>query len=72
MLDDEKEEPTIKDRALAALEALSNVLPTQADLINNQPLPEWLLKPWAARLADLDDPELEQAVEAAERWLSDH
>lgn len=68
----EPEEPTPADRAIELLETLSQMLPSPESVAQGEPLPDWLLQPWAARLGDIDDPNLPEVISEAEKWLSNH
>jgi len=67
---DDQEEKTPAERALILLETLGSHLPSPESILKGEPLPQWLLQPWASRLGDLDDPNLEEAVTKAEEWLN--
>lgn len=67
---DDQEEKTPTERALVVLETLASHLPSAESVVKGEPLPEWLLQPWASRLGDLDDPNLEKTVAEAEEWLN--
>lgn len=69
-IDEEPIDPTQK--ALELLSILSERLPSPSSAVQGEPLPDWLLEPWARRLTELDDPNLAKTVEEAERWLQSH
>lgn len=69
---DEEESIDPTEKALELLSILSERLPTPSSAALGEPLPDWLLEPWASRLTELDDPNLSEAVEEAERWLQSH
>lgn len=66
---EKQEEKPPAERALILLETFASLLPSAESLVRGESLPEWLLQPWASRLGDLDDPDLEQVVSKAEEWL---
>jgi hypothetical protein len=65
-------EPTLQDRAAAALASLATTMPTQADVLAGAPLPEWMGLNWLPYLTDPDDPRFATSVIKAEAWLATH
>jgi hypothetical protein len=67
----EEHEPTLEERAAAALAALASLMPTQEEAISGTPLPEWMGAKWLAPLTDPADPQFANSVAEAEAWLGD-
>ena len=65
-------EPTLEQRAAAALSRLAETMPTTDDALNGTPLPDWMGQPWLAHLTDPTDPQFPDAVTKAEAWLATH
>lgn len=65
-------EPSLQERAAAALATLATTMPSQAEVIAGDPLPEWMLAPWVASLTDPADPKFPASVAQAEAWLEGH
>lgn len=66
-MEEEPVEPTLEERAQAVLDQL--IIPTPEGIINGEPLPEWLVQPWAASIVDPHDPEFANSIVKAEVWL---
>ena len=64
-------EPTLEDRAAAALATLAATMPTQEEAIAGAPLPVWMTAKWLRALTDPADKKFPQAVAEAEAWLAD-
>jgi hypothetical protein len=68
MEETEQAEPTWEERAQAVLAQLT--ITTPEGVINDQPLPEWIVLPWAATIVDPHDPQFESSIIKAEAWLA--
>lgn len=66
-MEEEQAEPTLEERAQAVLDQL--MIPTPEGIMNGEPLPEWLVQPWAAAIVDPHDPDFPSSILEAEAWL---
>ena len=63
-------EPTLEDRAAAALATLATTMPTRDEILAGDALPEWMTAKWLRPLTDPADKKFPQAVAEAEAWLA--
>lgn len=67
-MEEVENEPTFTERAQAVLGQLS--MTTHEGIMNDHPLPDWIVQPWAAAIFDPYDPDFESSVIKAEAWLA--
>ena len=67
------EEPTLEQRAIAAIDALSATFPDPEEVaLGRASLPDWMGEPWLGSLTDPADPKFASSVIKAEAWLATH
>lgn len=69
-MSEESTEPTLEERAVTALAALTATAPTQEEALAGAPMPEWIGKKWVSRLTDPADPKFAESIVKAETWLA--